>query len=61
MEYRTEEENGEAAWYKVTGNRNTPVKVTSLWEKLKADTGIYNLFVNKLYEPRLKSTICACT
>jgi hypothetical protein len=27
MEYRTEEENGEAAWYKVTGNRNTPEKV----------------------------------
>ncbi|CAB4008049.1 Hypothetical predicted protein [Paramuricea clavata] len=26
MEYRTEEENGDAAWYKLIGNRNTPVK-----------------------------------
>ena len=27
MEYRTEEENGDAAWYKLVGDRNTPVKV----------------------------------
>jgi hypothetical protein len=27
MEYKAEEENGDAAWYKLTGNRNTPVKV----------------------------------
>ncbi|CAB3997412.1 Hypothetical predicted protein [Paramuricea clavata] len=26
MEYRTEEENGDAAWYKLVGDRNTPVK-----------------------------------
>ena len=27
MEYRTGEENGDAAWYKLVGDRNTPVKV----------------------------------
>ena len=28
MEYRTEEENGDAAWYKLIGDRDTPVKVS---------------------------------
>ena len=27
MEYQTEEENGDAAWYKLVGDRNIPVKV----------------------------------
>ena len=27
MEYQTAEENGDAAWYKLIGDRSTPVKV----------------------------------
>ena len=29
MEYQTEEENGDASWYKLVGDKNTPVKVRS--------------------------------
>lgn len=30
MEYKTEEEDGDAAWYKLIGDRNTPVKVYTI-------------------------------
>ena len=32
MEYQTEEENGDAAWYKLVADRNIPVKVRSEYE-----------------------------
>ena len=28
MEYKSEEENGDSAWYKLVGDRNIPVKVS---------------------------------
>ena len=28
MEYKTEDENGDSAWYKLVGDRNIPVKVS---------------------------------
>jgi hypothetical protein len=29
MEYKSEEENGDSAWYKLVGDRNIPVKVST--------------------------------
>jgi hypothetical protein len=42
MEYRTEEENGDAAWYKLIGNRNTPVKVVHT-ANIKWEYDLYNM------------------
>jgi hypothetical protein len=28
MEYKSEEDNGDSAWYKLVGDRNIPVKVS---------------------------------
>ena len=28
MEYKSEDENGDSAWYKLVGDRNIPVKVS---------------------------------
>lgn len=29
MEYKSEDENGDSTWYKLVGDRNIPVMVTS--------------------------------
>ncbi len=30
MEYKSEDENGDSAWYKLVGDRNIPVKVRTI-------------------------------
>jgi RNAse (barnase) inhibitor barstar len=44
MEYRTEEENGDAAWYKLIGNRNTPVKVVHTAAQRKYKMGVRSIY-----------------
>ena len=55
MEYRIEEEDGDAAWYKLIGDRNTPVKVVHsvAQRNVKREYDPCNIIISPILSPTL--------